>query len=165
MKNYIQENDSIQLIAPAGGVVGGQLYKQGSLVGVVVSSAEEGEQFTLMISGAFGSLPKATGETWSVGDDLYYDESDEEDKKLTKTAAGNIYVGAAFDAALNADTVGAILLKGVSKSAIAANVAQVTTANGSDAATTQALANSLKTTVNAILTAMKNEGSMVPDAS
>lgn len=39
-------------------------------------------------------------------------------------------------------------------------VAPVATANGSDLATTQALANQLKITVNAILTALKNAGLM-----
>lgn len=43
---------------------------------------------------------------------------------------------------------------------VAATVAAEATANGSDAATTQALANALKTKVNAILTALKNAGLM-----
>ena len=46
---------------------------------------------------------------------------------------------------------------------VAANVAQEATADGSDPATTQALANALKTKVNAILTALKNAGIMEAD--
>ena len=43
----------------------------------------------------------------------------------------------------------------------AANVAAETTADGSDADTTQALANALKVKVNAILTALKTSGIMI----
>ncbi|HJT73277.1 MAG TPA: DUF2190 family protein [Chitinophaga sp.] len=108
MKNYIQENDSMQLTGPVGGVVGGQLYKQGSLVGVVVASAEEGEQFTLMLEGAFDKVPKKTGESWNVGDMLYYEVAS---SSLTTTASSNTWAGYAFYAAATGDTVGAVLLK------------------------------------------------------
>lgn len=108
MKNYIQENDSIQLIAPVGGVDAGQLYKQGSLVGVVVSSAEEGEKFTLMLEGAFDNVPKKTSESWNVGDMLYYEVAS---SSLTKTVSSNTWAGYAFyEAASDADK-GAVLLK------------------------------------------------------
>lgn len=46
---------------------------------------------------------------------------------------------------------------------VAVNVAACATADGSDAGTTQALANALKVKVNAILTALKNAGLMVAD--
>lgn len=45
------------------------------------------------------------------------------------------------------------------------NVAAVATANASDLDTAQALANQLKTTVNAILAALKEHGLMVKDAT
>jgi hypothetical protein len=48
-------------------------------------------------------------------------------------------------------------------SKVADNVAQVATADGSDPATTQALANALKTSHNAVLTALKEAGIMVAD--
>ena len=44
-----------------------------------------------------------------------------------------------------------------------ANAAAVSTADGSDAATTQALANALKTKLNTVLAAMKTAGVMVAD--
>ncbi len=108
MISYIQESDSIQVIAPSGGVVGGQLYKQGSLIGVVVSSADQGEQFTLMLEGAFDSIPKKTGEAWGVGDMLYYEASS---SSLTTTVTSNTWAGYAFYTAASGDTTGAILLK------------------------------------------------------
>lgn len=108
MKNYIQENDSIQLTAPVGGVVGGQLYKQGSLVGVVVNSAAEGEQFTLMLEGAFDNVAKKTGESWNVGDMLYYETAS---SSLTTTVSSNTWAGYAFYTAASGATAGAVLLK------------------------------------------------------
>lgn len=108
MKNYIQENDSMQLTAPVGGVVGGQLYKQGNLVGVVVNAAAEGVKFTLKLEGAFDNVPKKTGESWNVGDMLYYDATN---SNLTTTASSNTWAGYAFYAAGSADVTGAILLK------------------------------------------------------
>jgi predicted RecA/RadA family phage recombinase len=108
MVNYIQENDSMQVIAPVGGVDGGQLYKQGSLIGVVVSSVDEGEQFTLMLEGAFDNVPKKTGESWNVGDMLYYEVAT---SSLTTTATSNTWAGYAFYTAASGATTGAILLK------------------------------------------------------
>lgn len=108
MLNYIQECESLQVIAPSGGVVGGQLYKQGSLVGVAVSSVDAGEQFTLMLEGAYDTVPKKTGESWNVGDMLYYEASS---SSLTTTATSNTWAGYAYYAAATADTTGAILLK------------------------------------------------------
>lgn len=44
------------------------------------------------------------------------------------------------------------------------NIAAITTADGSDAGTTQTLANATKAKVNAILVALKEHGLMVADA-
>lgn len=108
MKNFIQGAGSIQLTAPVGGVDGGQLYKQGSLIGVVVSDAAEGEQFTLMLQGAFTDVPKTTGQAWGVGDMLYFETTG---STLTTTSSSNTWAGYAYAAALSADATGAVLLK------------------------------------------------------
>lgn len=108
MKNFVQEAGSIQLAAPVGGVVGGQLFKQGSLIGVVVSSADEAENFTLMLEGAYDNVPKKTGEAWGVGDMLYFETAS---SSLTTTATSNTFAGYAYAAALTADTTGSVLLK------------------------------------------------------
>lgn len=78
---------------------------------------------------------------------------------LTATAgATKPFAGIAAAAAANTDGKVKLLLNRVAPKA--ANVAAEATANGSDAATTQALANALKTKVNAILTALKDAGLM-----
>jgi predicted RecA/RadA family phage recombinase len=107
MKNFIANGESVQIIAPAGGVIGGQLFKQGNIIGLVVADAIEGEQFTLKVKGAYGDVPKVAGEAWINGDTLYYKA---DVMALTKTAAGNTFAGYAYADALAADVTGSILL-------------------------------------------------------
>jgi predicted RecA/RadA family phage recombinase len=107
MKNFIANGDSLQLIAPAGGVVGGSPVKQGSLIGIPVASAAENDQFTLSLKGAFSDLPKAAGEVWAVGDMVYWSTAN---SNFTKTVGANTFGGYAYDAALSAAVVGSVLL-------------------------------------------------------
>lgn len=107
MKNFRSNGQSVQLAAPAGGVVGGQVYQKGSLVGVVVADAAEGELFTLKITGEYSDCTKKAAEAWAVGDKLYYDSATGElSKDNTKEFAG--YAG---EDALAADVIGTIILK------------------------------------------------------
>lgn len=107
MKNFVANGESLQLVAPVGGVVGGQIVKAGTLIGVVVADAAEGETFTLKIKGAYSDLPKAAGTAWAVGDMLYWDAAN---SVLNKTSAGNTFAGYAYADALAADIVGSVLL-------------------------------------------------------
>lgn len=107
MKNFIANGESLQIIAPAGGVTGGQLFKMGSIIGIVVADAAEGEQFTLKIKGAYNEVAKIAAEAWATGDMLYYKA---DSTGLTKTAAGNTFAGYAYAHALAADVTGSILL-------------------------------------------------------
>jgi predicted RecA/RadA family phage recombinase len=106
MKNFVSNGESLQIVATAD-VVGGQLYAQGDIVGVVVADAAIGEQFTLKIEGAYTGVPKTAAEAWTAGESLYYVTAT---GALTTTAAGNIKAGYAFADALAADVVGDILL-------------------------------------------------------
>lgn len=108
MKNFRGNGNSVQLAAPAGGVVGGQMYGVGSLIGVVVADAAEAELFTLFTKGEFEGVKKKAGETWAVGDILYYDPAD---NALTKTAGALKQAGIATVAVATAgDVLGSILL-------------------------------------------------------
>jgi len=68
-----------------------------------------------------------------------------------------------FDVNSSPETAAA-LAAAVARSVAIDNVAACATADGSDAGTTQTLANALKVSVNAILTALKEHGLMVADA-
>lgn len=106
MKNFVSNGNSLQLIAPVGGVVGGAPYKIGLVVGVVVASAAEGEQFTLQIKGVY-NLPKVAAEAWALGVALYLNVAG---TAITTTAAGGTAVGYAASAQLAADVFGDVLL-------------------------------------------------------
>lgn len=69
-KNYIEPGDQIDAIAPTGGVVSGNIYKFSGIVGVALSSAEEGEPFALKIRGAF-KLPLTGGKAATFGARVY----------------------------------------------------------------------------------------------
>ena len=106
MNNFVGNGNSVQAIAPVGGVVGGQLYKLGKLSGVVVADAPEGAQFTLKLTGEYSDIKKKAGEAWTVGAKLYCNGSNE----LELTAANGDFAGFAMNAALSAAVVGNVLL-------------------------------------------------------
>src|SRR5690349_4717040 len=110
MKNFVANGESLQIVAPVGGVVGGQLYKQGGIIGVVVASAAEGESFTSKIKGAYSGLPKTAAEAWAVGDPLYFIHATSALSKVAGAAGTSTFAGYAYDAAQAADVVGSILL-------------------------------------------------------
>lgn len=88
---------------------------------------------------------------------------DDSANKVSTTAAGNKFFGITMpgsSSSADGDIVKVLHIPMLALSLPAANVAAESTANGSDAATTQALANALKTKVNAILTSLKNAGLM-----
>lgn len=163
MKNFVEKGNVLNYKVPnATTITSGQLVFAGALVGVAAtSSSTEGAIVAVNLEGVF-EFSKTTPLVIAQGDRLYWNAGT---SKITKTV-GDVFVGIAYEAALSAGTTVLVRLSnegGGSGAAQAANVAQNATANGSDLATTQALANSLKTTVNAILTSLKNAGVMDPD--
>ncbi|MFG1267640.1 DUF2190 family protein [Xanthobacter sp. DSM 14520] len=110
MKNFVQHGDTLDMTAPAGGVISGTAYLIGALFGVATASADAGTTFPLRVVGVY-TLPKATGEAWAQeGAILYWDNTN---KRLTTTASGNTKVGSVASAALSAATTGVIRLNGI----------------------------------------------------
>jgi predicted RecA/RadA family phage recombinase len=107
MKNYLQPGKVVDVVAPSGGLTSGNFYLVGALGGVVQATAAQNETTTLNRYGAF-TLAKATGETWTKGDQLYWDNTA---KKFTKTSSGNTKWGVAFADAADVAT-GQVLLSG-----------------------------------------------------
>ena len=155
MKNYICTGERIVVTAPSGGLTAGQGYLIGSKVGVVVSGGVEGDSVTVMTEGVF-ELTKATGAV-SIGQKLYWDDTN---KVITTVATGNTYMGYAFKAALSGDATGFVNIVDNNIGGQCTLVAAITTAAATDATTSYALANQLKTTVNAIQAALIAAGLM-----
>lgn len=109
MKNYVQHGDTLDLVAPSGGVVSGVAYLIGTIFAVAVVSAAEGATFAGRLTGVY-TLPKATGEAWTQGAALYWDNTN---KRLTTTSSGNTKVATAAVAAGSGDTSGYARLNGV----------------------------------------------------
>lgn len=98
MLNYVQPGDTLDLTAPAGGVISGQAALYGALFGVASVSALEGQKLAVQIEGVF-TLPKATGAGLTEGQKVYWDDTA---KKITGTASGNTLVGHAVEVAASA---------------------------------------------------------------
>lgn len=108
MKNYVQKGDNISVTAAAA-IASGAMVLMGSLFGVATGAAASGETVTLVRKGVFTG-PKATGQSWSVGAKIYWDDTA---KKLTTTATSNKLVGCVVLAAGSSDATGTVLLDGV----------------------------------------------------
>ena len=107
MRTFIQPGDTLSLLAPhvltagAGALVG-------SLFVVAKAAAASGAAFEGATSGVF-TLAKATGEAWTVGVRLYWDNTN---KRLTTTVGSNTLVGCATAAAISGATTGNAYIDG-----------------------------------------------------
>lgn len=105
MKNYVQDGRQLTvtaLYAVASGV--GCLV--GSLFGVTVGSAGNGESVEIATDGVF-TLAKATGAAWTQGARIYWDDTA---KNCTTTASTNKLIGVATAAVASGDTTGNVRL-------------------------------------------------------
>jgi predicted RecA/RadA family phage recombinase len=108
MQNFIQPGNALTFTAPVGGVVSGGAYLIGALLVVAAVSASAGESFSGARVGVF-ELPKASGQAWTEGAALYWDNTA---KVCTTTSTSNTRIGYATRAAASGATVGAVLLSG-----------------------------------------------------
>ncbi|MDF2140853.1 DUF2190 family protein [Paenirhodobacter sp. CAU 1674] len=107
MKNYVQGGDLIAVTAAAA-VASGAGVKIGSLFGVAQNTAAIGDSLVLVTTGVI-DLAKAGSEAWTVGADIYWDDTA---KVATTTATDNTKVGVAVAAAGAADATGRLRLNG-----------------------------------------------------
>lgn len=95
MKNFVEPEDILTVAAPAA-VASGQPVQIGSLFGVAVNSAAQGEPLPLLTTGV-AELPKVSGEAHAVGDRLYFDAAS---GWLTQDGTGGrLLVGVCVEAA------------------------------------------------------------------
>lgn len=155
MDNYVQPGKTLTLVAPYDRLSGeGMLV--GLIFGVAATNVSSGADVEADLEGVFDLTRETGAGAWTVGLDIFWDNSN---KRATHVSTGNKRIGTAVKAALTGDATGQVRLEPGARKA--ATVAAIATADGSDAATTQALANATKTSVNAILTALKNAGIML----
>jgi len=94
--------DSLKFTAPTGGLTAGQLYKKGSVVGVIVESVDAGETAVLIYRCPKIVVAKraATGITFAVGDKVYYRSAGPD---VTSATTGNTLCGRCTVAAVATD--------------------------------------------------------------
>ncbi len=107
MQNYIQRGEALDVPAPAGGVVSGQVIAFGKLVGIAGFSAPQGTSFALWLKGVY-SVPKVAAQAWAIGDEIFWDAVD--GVATNVTGNGFMPMGMASAAAANPSADGTVLL-------------------------------------------------------
>lgn len=79
----------------------------GTLFAVAMADIANGANGVFRRSGSF-TLAKATGQTWTIGAALYWDNTA---KNVTTTATSNTLIGVALAAAATGDTTGKVLVR------------------------------------------------------
>jgi len=97
MNNFVQEGHSLDFVAPAGGVVSGGLYVTGAFAHIAATTAAEGESYAGWLEGVYTLTAEthATTQAIAKGGPVYWDAGN---SRATKTATGNVLIGAAVDA-------------------------------------------------------------------
>ena len=96
MNNYVQTGVNLTLPAPVN-VVSGEGVIVGAIFGIAAETALAGGEVDLVTLGVF-KLPKIAALAIAIGDRLYWDNAT---KLVTKTSAGNTYIGVASTDAAN----------------------------------------------------------------
>lgn len=105
MKNFVQSGVNVTLAAPYA-LTSGQGALVGSLFAVASVDLANGASGEFVTAGVF-DLTKATGEAWTVGAKIYWDNTN---RRTTTTASGNTLIGVAMLAAIAGATVGRVRL-------------------------------------------------------
>ena len=107
MKNATSAGENITVTSPEA-VTAGRLLQVGKIVGVAQFDAAISADVVLVRRGVF-DLTKASGQAWTLGAALYWDNTA---KNVTTTVSTNALIGAAFAVAASGDVVGSVLLDG-----------------------------------------------------
>lgn len=94
MKNFVQNGNEWEVAAPAGGVKSGDPVAVNGVVGVATRDAAEGTLLVVHLTGVV-SWPAEPAAVFNAGDDLFLDVAN---RRVTKTAAGNVRCGWAWTA-------------------------------------------------------------------
>jgi predicted RecA/RadA family phage recombinase len=105
-KNYYSDGNTLDLTAPAGGVVSGVPVKIGSIIAVAQVTAAAGLPFTGKVNGCW-NIVKVAGQAWATGDVVYWDDAA---KNFTKTAGALQKAGVVVADQLAGDVVGKVRL-------------------------------------------------------
>lgn len=108
MKNFIQEGDILDIVAPYD-TTSGQGVKKGVLFGVAVADADSGDGVRIKCTGVF-ELTKVGSQAWTVGTLIYWDDGN----RRCTTVDTDVPIGAAVAAVGSGagETTGIVRLTG-----------------------------------------------------
>jgi predicted RecA/RadA family phage recombinase len=156
MNNKIQNGDTLTMVAPYDVASGGG-FQVGAIFAVAAVAALLGAAVEGVREGVF-TLPKTAAQAWAQGDKIYWDNVN---KRCDSDSTVGLLIGAAAVNAANPSATGDVVLTSSipsSSEGPQAAIADVATANATDLATAQALANSLKATLNTLLAELRTYG-------
>ena len=107
MNNYLQPGEVVQYTAGAD-IASGAVVPLTSRCGIALGDIANGATGSVALAGVY-TVGKTTGQTWSIGQALYYVSGT---AKLSTSASGNTPAGYAFAAAASDATTGELLLGG-----------------------------------------------------
>ena len=107
MKNLIQDGVILDYLNGGSAITSGSPVVMGNRIGVAVEDIASGDTGEVLMEGVC-SLDKATGQAWSIGDEIFWDVGA---SKTTNVGTGNVHAGFAVEAALTGDTSGKICLE------------------------------------------------------
>lgn len=107
MKNYVQDGDTLDLLAPYD-VLSGAGFKVGSIIAIAVADALSGAAVQGVTEGVY-DVKKTSAQAWTVGAKIYWDDTA---KEFTSVSTSNTLVGAATAIAANPSSTGYVKLDG-----------------------------------------------------
>lgn len=159
MNSYKQPGDILTLAAPYDRT-SGQGAKVGAIFGVAAYDVLSGADGEFKTEGVF-SLAKTSAQAWSVGDRIYWDDSN---KRCDTDSTVGMLIGYATSAAANPSSTGEVKLLGGAPDMLEgrqAAIADLTAITGGESPT-EAEHNLVVTKVNAIITALEVAGILTP---
>lgn len=160
MRNFIQDGETLSLVAPYNVLAGGG-FKVGAIFAVAVDDALSGASVEGVTEGVF-SLAKTSAQAWTQGQRVYWDDTN---KRCDSDSTVGLLIGSATVAAANPSSTGAVCLNegvpGLFEGAQTA-IADIATADATDLATAEALANATKAKVNTLLAELRIIGLILP---
>ncbi len=160
MKTFVQTGRTLSLAAPYD-VLSGAGFKVGAIFAVAMCDALSAAAVEGMLEGVF-TLAKTSAQAWTIGQKVYWDDSN---KRCDTDGTVGQLIGAATAVAANPSATGNVRLNGNAPGALEgaqAAVADVATTNAIDLPTSEALANQLKTSLNALLAELRIAGIILP---
>lgn len=107
MKNYVQDGDTLSLVAPYDRL-SGQGMLVGSIFGVAAVDALSGASVEVDVDGVF-DIEKVSAQAWTAGALIYWDDTA---KNATSVSTSNKLIGVAVQAAANPSSTGRVRLNG-----------------------------------------------------